>query len=139
MRGELTIEEIEDLLHQQYIGRLGCHADELTYIIPIQYGYDGTYLYGHAYAGMKITMMQKNPKVCMQVDNIDSMYNWKSVIAWGDFELLYSTEDQLHVQKIMLNKAPVFPPDDLASGDVIAFRIRITNKTGRCNQTAPKV
>jgi hypothetical protein len=35
MFGRLNLEEIDELLHQQIIGRIGCHSDGVTYIVPI--------------------------------------------------------------------------------------------------------
>lgn len=32
--------------------------------------------------------MRANPEVCSQVDEIDDMANWRSVIAWGRYEEL---------------------------------------------------
>jgi nitroimidazol reductase NimA-like FMN-containing flavoprotein (pyridoxamine 5'-phosphate oxidase superfamily) len=131
----LSPDEIESLVHQQYIGRLGCHAEDTIYVVPISYAYDGVYIYGHSYAGTKINMMRRNPKVCLQVDFIDSMFNWQSAIAWGDFEELTADADRLHVQTIILNRGLPFAPPDLSAPDIIVFRIKVTKKTGCFNET----
>ncbi len=39
MFGELNPEEIEQLLSAQLVGRIGCHADGTTYVVPVSYGY----------------------------------------------------------------------------------------------------
>ena len=83
MFGKLNNEEIEGLIQSQLIGRIGCHADDVTYVVPISYAYDGTYLYGHTYEGMKVDMMRKNPKICFEVDSTRNLANWQSVIGWG--------------------------------------------------------
>ena len=54
MFGRLDPEEIDELLHQQIVGRIGCHSDGVTYIVPISYAYDGKYIYAHTLEGMKI-------------------------------------------------------------------------------------
>ena len=82
--------EIEQLLQQQLVGRIGCHVDGLTYVVPVSYAYEGNYIYCHALEGMKINMMRKNPDVCFEVDNTKNLANWQSVIAWGSFEELPS-------------------------------------------------
>src|SRR5215204_7126447 len=86
MLGVMDIIEIEDVLQRQVVGRIGCHANDITYVVPISYAYDGTYIYGHTREGMKVDLMRINPAVCFQVDDMKDMANWKSVIAWGDFE-----------------------------------------------------
>ncbi|MEO8347703.1 MAG: hypothetical protein ABI610_02235 [Acidobacteriota bacterium] len=39
MLGELTPVVIEKLLASEFTGRIGCHADGKTYVVPITYAY----------------------------------------------------------------------------------------------------
>ena len=88
MLGTLSLAEIEELLHSEVVARIGCHADGLTYVVPITYAYDGYALMGHSGGGLKIRMMRENPAVCVEIDHMDNLANWRSVIAWGSFEEL---------------------------------------------------
>ena len=145
MIGKLSTHEIDVVIKQQVIGRLGCHADDITYVVPISYAYDGDYIYSHTLEGMKLDIMRKNPKVCFQVDAMDNMANWQSVIAWGEFEELREKEmrDEA-LQKLVNRVLPMissetthlspqwpFPSKDIGSIKGIVFRIRIKEKTGR--------
>jgi len=94
MLGELNEAQIEDLLKQQVIGRLACHADGKIYIVPINYVYDGTNIYSHSAGGKKIAMMRKNPEVCFEVDEIQSVFKWKSAIIWGRFEEITDIDEK---------------------------------------------
>jgi uncharacterized protein len=85
MLGTLSVEEIDVLLKNQLVGRLGCHTAGETYIVPISYAYDGDYIYCHTYEGKKVDMMRKNNKVCFEVDDLQTMAEWKSVIIQGQF------------------------------------------------------
>ena len=87
--GSLSQEQIDQLLRSETVGRLGCHADGKTYIVPIVYAYDGECVYAHSGEGVKLRMMRANPAVCFEVEHIDSMTKWQSVIAWGRFEELH--------------------------------------------------
>src|SRR5581483_7255296 len=108
MIGSLEQNEIEEVLHGQIIGRLGCYANDTTYVVPISYAYDGTYLYGHGYEGMKMDMMRKNPKVCFETDAMENMGNWKSVIAWGEFEELTDPEERKKgIQQLLDRTLPI--------------------------------
>ena len=78
--------EIEEVLTQQIIGRIACHANDMSYIVPISYVYDGECVYARTFEGLKINLMRKNPNVCFQTDVMENMANWKSVIAWGEFK-----------------------------------------------------
>ena len=86
MLGELTTEQIEDLLRNEVIARLGCLSDDRVYVVPVTYVYDGTYVWGHAMDGAKLAAMRADPRVCVEVEHVDDLSNWRSVIAWGTFE-----------------------------------------------------
>src|SRR6185437_12597377 len=88
MIGELSLSEIENLLHTEVIARIGCHTDGHTYIVPVTYAYDGDAIFGYSPEGMKLTMMRENPRVCVEVDHIDDPATWRSVIAHGIFQEL---------------------------------------------------
>lgn len=145
MLGKLEPQQIEDLLKTQIVGRIGCHADGETYVVPISYAYDGTYLYCHTHEGKKSTMLRKNPKVCFEVDEMKDMANWKSVVAQGIFEELKEREERNLAMQTLLNRyLPIissvtthlgehwpFHPDDATEIKGLMFRIKLTEKTGR--------
>ena len=92
MLGTLSVREIDDVLRENVIGRIGCHAFGRTYVVPITYAYDGNAIYAHSAEGMKMHMMRENPHVCFEVDSFDGMANWKSVIASGVFQELHGED-----------------------------------------------
>ena len=145
MVGILNNTQIAKVIIENNIGRLGCHADGITYVVPISYAYDGGFIYARTFEGMKISMMRKNPEVCFQIDEMENMANWKSVIAWGKFEeLTLEDERSAGLQKLIARILPEissetvklspewpFPTDDYTSIKGIVFRIKLTEKTGR--------
>src|SRR5688572_33385027 len=96
MIDKLSDYEIEEVLSLNFVGRIGCHAMGQTYIVPVSYAYDEGYIYVRSFEGLKITIMRENPAVCFQVDVINNMSNWQSVIAWGLFEELNDPDDRNH-------------------------------------------
>jgi nitroimidazol reductase NimA-like FMN-containing flavoprotein (pyridoxamine 5'-phosphate oxidase superfamily) len=150
MFGELNAVEIEAVIQQQPVGRIGCHADGLTYVVPISYAYDGTYIYAHTSEGMKVNMMRKNARVCFQTDNLNDLSNWQSVILWGEFEELTAEPERTEaLQKLIGRKLPIISSetmhlaerwpfqdaDDVRKISGVVFRIRVTEKTGRFEKT----
>jgi nitroimidazol reductase NimA-like FMN-containing flavoprotein (pyridoxamine 5'-phosphate oxidase superfamily) len=145
MFGKLNAEEIENVLTNQMIGRIGCTANNTTYIVPVSYAYDEDYVYCHTHKGLKIDMMRNNPNVCFEVDTMENMANWKSVIAWGIFEELTEIDKQkVAIKKLYNRVVPAipsktlqlspqwpFPPDDLEDIQGIIFRIKLDKKSGR--------
>ncbi|HKH60810.1 MAG TPA: pyridoxamine 5'-phosphate oxidase family protein [Flavitalea sp.] len=145
MLGVMDIIEIEDVLQRQVVGRIGCHANDITYVVPISYAYDGTYIYGHTREGMKVDLMRINPAVCFQVDDMKDMANWKSVIAWGDYEELDDSADRAKALRVLEGRilplvssetthlSPLwpFPANNIDVIKGIVFRIPLKKKTGR--------
>jgi nitroimidazol reductase NimA-like FMN-containing flavoprotein (pyridoxamine 5'-phosphate oxidase superfamily) len=86
MMGSLSSQEIEELLHGEVIARLGCHAEGRTYVVPITYAYDNNSLIVHSAEGLKMRMMRENPWVCVEVDRMDDLANWRSSDRKGRFE-----------------------------------------------------
>jgi nitroimidazol reductase NimA-like FMN-containing flavoprotein (pyridoxamine 5'-phosphate oxidase superfamily) len=145
MFGELKTVQIEKVIADNIIGRLGCHADGRTYVVPISYAYDGGFIYARTFEGLKISIMRKNPRVCFQIDEMENMANWKSVVTWGTFEELTNQDERnAGLQKLINRILPEissdtvklspqwpFPTDDYTKIKGIVFRIRLTEKTGR--------
>jgi len=145
MFGNLMPEEIENLLHNQLIGRIGCHLDNTTYIVPISYAYDGEFIYAITHEGMKINIMRQNRQVCFEVENIPDLANWQTVICWGQFEespngternegLDFLYQRQLPIKTSDTTKlSPNWPfrPNSFDEIKGVVFRIRLTKKTGK--------
>lgn len=138
MLGELRAEDIEGVLRENIIGRIGCHAYGRIYVVPITYAYENGYVYGHSTEGMKLHMMRQNPRVCFEVDNMDDLANWRSVIAWGVFEELHSSEaaramglliDQIEPHLQGPPGASAHPRSGMEPG--VIYRIKLEEKTGR--------
>jgi uncharacterized protein len=146
MLGELTTEQIEHLLHSEVVGRLGCHAEGRTYVVPVNYAYDGEFLYGQAAEGLKLRMLRANPEVCFEVDRRSGLSEWQSVIAWGTFEEL-DGPDALRAIDLLLDRllpllasegAPATRDDarEVLAADapierLTLYRIRLHERTGR--------
>jgi nitroimidazol reductase NimA-like FMN-containing flavoprotein (pyridoxamine 5'-phosphate oxidase superfamily) len=145
MLGELTANQIETVLQVEVVARIGCHAEDTTYVVPITYAYDGEYVYGHTKEGMKIDMMRKNPKVCFEVDTMENMSNWRSVIAWGTFEELKEPKERKKgMQKLIDRLGPLLTGETTISHAMtdghgtyieamkgVVYRIKLNTKTGR--------
>ncbi len=140
MLGDLTKREIIDFIEKQSIGRLGCHADGETYIVPINYVSRENAIYAHSGKGKKIDMMRKNPNVCFQIDEIKDTFRWKSVIVWGTYEELTGVERQQAMQGIMQRimsftdanaKEPSHAIDPAHHHDIVVYKININEGTGK--------
>ena len=145
MTGSLTDFQIETLLTSQVVGRLGCGQGEDLYIVPILFAFDQPYIYSHTREGTKVALMRQQPQVCLEVDQIDNLANWRSVIIWGKFEELtdHEAEEGLHILKNRLYplQTGVYSQSilELQAQDVsrierraeVIYRIKIERQSGR--------
>jgi uncharacterized protein len=141
---ELNVKEIESLLHEEIFARIG-YADRRhkVWVVPFTYAYDGDSVYGYSLLGSKIEGMYVNPDVCVEVDRILDNADWWSVVARGRFEPLTGDSAVEAVKRISARLRTVSRAEaavELAEhtyvaregGPGIAFRIRLTEKHGRC-------
>ena len=145
MIGRLTLKEMEQVLENQAIGRIGCSIDNQPYIVPITYAYDGKYIYGHSRDGKKIHMMRQNPKVCFEVTKMRDMSNWKSVVIQGEFQELIGEKAREAMEFFMESLKPhtlsqtgiftnginKFHHEEQSATKTVIFRIKINEKSGR--------
>jgi hypothetical protein len=145
MFGSLNSKEIEEFLKKQFIGRIGCHAKNKTYVVPISYAYDGQFVYCHTQEGLKTKMMRENPHICFEVDALETMATWKSIIAWGKYVEVDDKNDRAKALKVLLNRVYPFistkkmhlgedwpfAPDNLNDIKGVVFKIELSEKTGR--------
>jgi len=160
MLGDLNPDQIEMLLMNEVIGRIGCSANGLTYVVPITYVYDHGYIYAHSKEGMKIQMMRLNSMVCFEIDKMEDPANWQSVVAWGRYEELKGRDQKIGLQKILeklssttlsetSKPSPGFEDAHQNSAGqykAIIYRIKLLDKTGKfekheclvSNQSSPE-
>lgn len=147
MIGQLQREEIEKILKENVVGRIGCHDGKKTYVVPVNYVYDDKFIFAHSVLGMKIRMMRKNPQICFEVDEMKSFTNWTSVIVWGEYQELSDERDRYYAMKLFVDRMmhmkiseTAIPPTTAdkrvhprSPGTIkpIVYRIVITEKTGR--------
>lgn len=76
------------LLQAARLGRLACVGNGQPYVVPITYAADGESLYSFSLLGQKIEWMRQDPRVCVQVDDLDGERGWRSVVVNGRYEEL---------------------------------------------------
>ena len=146
MLGELSSAEIEQLLTSNVIGRIGCYANQKMFVVPITYIYDEGYVIGHTIEGLKISILRQNPECCFEVDVMQNIANWKSVIAWGTFEELKGEAADNAQEKLIKTLGHLMPSETsqpermgpastrrtLTQGrNPVIYRIRLKEKSGR--------
>jgi len=145
MIGELTKDQIENILQSQAHCRIACTDGLMPYLVPVSYAYDGKYIYCQSKEGKKLTILRKNPNVCVQVETMSGMNNWQSVIVYGTFEEL-ENEDAIKAREFLFSNVLTlmtsavihsFQHDNINVIEDnnrikdIMFRVKINEVTGR--------
>lgn len=147
MTGKLNEIQIEEVLNENTVGRIGCTDGKKIYVVPTNYIYDGKHIICHAVAGMKIRMMRENPEICFEVDAMKNLTNWRSVILWGRYQELTDEHERYLAMKLFVDRMlrlklseTAVPPEitekrvhPRSPGNIkpVIYRIIITEKTGR--------
>lgn len=132
MIGVMSQEEIESMLRRQKLARIAVSANDRPYLTPINYVFDGQFVYCCSSYGRKIMTMREQPLVCFEVEEIDDHLNWRTVIAEGVYEEI--TDCELRKRAIrMLSNGSELVSRALGSSFApsVIFRIRLTDISGR--------
>jgi len=97
--------EIRDILKSNTVCRLAMCDGDSPYLVPVDYGFDGTSIYVHsAGAGRKIDVLGRNSAVCFEVtDSVSTVTSqtacgfgtrFRSVIGFGTVSLLEAEEEK---------------------------------------------
>ena len=143
----LVQKEINYILENNYIGHLGYIYQGKPFVIPITYFFDikNNCIICYSGDGHKINAMRKNNAVSLQVADIDSVNNWRSVLVHGIFEQHFGSDAKaylhqfsLGVKDIITEKAHIKPnyisefSSKIYKGDIpIVFLIKIEDITGK--------
>lgn len=133
---EMAPREIGEMLREHVVGRIGCHADGVTYVVPVIYAFEEGAIYVASLDGRKIELMRKNPAVCFEIDEYEGAGRWRSVIAQGVYEELREVGAEQALAALRRRfastgrQAPARRP--VADGrPTVCFRIAVTEATGR--------
>jgi uncharacterized protein len=133
---ELSRGESDEFLRGQRIARLGCHANGVTYVVPLIYAYEEGAVVAVTTEGRKTAMLRENPRVCVEVDEYDAdgKGSWRSVIAQGRCEELAgdAIEPALSLlrERFARTAGRTADPRPLGPG-VVVLRIALDEVSGR--------
>ena len=85
---ELTPTQCAEILQRNDVGRLGCSKEGQPYVVPISFSFDRerSCVYSFSKVGQKVSWMRENPRVCLEVDDIQDKDHWQTVIIVGRYE-----------------------------------------------------
>ena len=136
MTKPLSTAEALDVIRSGKVGHLGCVANGEPYVVPINYIFDDGCVYSHSLPGLKIDAMRAQPRACLQVEEIESNFSWRSALLYGDFEEIHEPGERRAILRKLLTHFPLLTPvesimaQDAGAPDSVVFRLRINRITG---------
>lgn len=138
---QMTKEQCHAVLERASFGRLGISADDQPYVIPVYLACEAGYVYILSTEGHKIESMRRNPKVCIEIDDIAGETQWISVIALGRYQELPEMQfraERARARQLLERRPrwwqPAFAERELKAGteliDPIFFRVQIESISG---------
>ncbi|MBW1649123.1 MAG: pyridoxamine 5'-phosphate oxidase family protein [Deltaproteobacteria bacterium] len=138
-------ELIDKIIHKADVCRLGLAKDNIAYIVPVSFGYDGDNIYFHSSKkGRKIDFIEANNFVCFELEDSVKIapnennpckwsFSFKSVIGYGLIEEIKDKDKKIEaLDKIMLHYLDKRWNFDYNNISLIrVWRIKIKSITGK--------
>ncbi|HEY9229980.1 MAG TPA: pyridoxamine 5'-phosphate oxidase family protein [Gemmatimonadaceae bacterium] len=133
---ELSPEEANALLARNWIARIAYSWHDRVDVEPIHYVYDEPWIFGRTGVGAKLLALAHNQWCAVEVDEVDDLFDWRSVVVKGPFMAFNSAlgESDKYDQAVAALRRLV--PNALRDGDPtpdrsIVFGIHASEIAGR--------
>lgn len=138
--------ELESILREAVVCRVGLCDGEVPYVVPMNYGYrDGRVFLHSATEGRKIEILRKNPNVCLEFEKDVELIpaeaacsfsmKYRSVIASGKAVFLEDAKEKAQGLNVIMaqytGKEFDFPPQALER--IVVIRIDLGECSGKHN------
>jgi nitroimidazol reductase NimA-like FMN-containing flavoprotein (pyridoxamine 5'-phosphate oxidase superfamily) len=135
---------LDTIIRSCRVCRLGLSDAGQPYVVPLSFGYDGTYIYFHAAReGRKIEILKNNDRVCVEFDILDGVItaeqacNWgmryRSVIGFGIAEIVAEAGAKIAALKCIMGQYGssdwTFPEKGVAA--TLVIRVRLETLSGK--------
>jgi nitroimidazol reductase NimA-like FMN-containing flavoprotein (pyridoxamine 5'-phosphate oxidase superfamily) len=84
----LTAAECQSLLRAHHVGRLAYAYKQRVDIEPLHFVADGEWIYLRTGRGTKVAMLEHQPWVALEVDEVRGLFDWSSVVVHGSVQVL---------------------------------------------------
>jgi len=142
---ELTRDECETMLARNHVARLAFSFRDRVDIAPIHYVYEDGELVIRTSPGTKLEMLSHHPWAALEIDEVQGIFDWRSVVAHGP---IYPVEDgpsdaHRELYESALAKLRRLIPEALTAADpvphrTVLLRFHIDRMTGRASAQGPE-
>ncbi len=131
--------EINQILSRVGYGHLACSRDDQPYVVPVHYAFLNGEIFIYTTEGKKFEIIQANPLVCLQVEEVTDNQHWASVIVEGVAEQITKPAEREKAVKLVVAVNPTLTPaisirwmDSWVRENIeVVYRITPTTTSGR--------
>ncbi|HEY2377223.1 MAG TPA: pyridoxamine 5'-phosphate oxidase family protein [Gemmatimonadaceae bacterium] len=138
----LSRQECEALLHRNKVGRIAFTFHDRVDIEPVHYIHSDGWLHGRTSPGTKVATLLHHPWVAFEVDEVEGLFDWRSVIVHGAVHIpdVDGSPSDRAAYSSTLALIRELVPEALIQGDPtparqVLFRIHVDEVTGRASST----
>ena len=139
---ELSREECDALLARNHVGRVAFSFHDRVDLEPVHFVYAEGWIHGRTAPGAKVAILRHHPWVAFEVDEVEGLFYWRSVVVHGVVEIPEadgSPADRAAYERILTHIRTVLPSalaaSDPAPERVLPFRIHVDSISGRAAST----
>lgn len=130
--------ECEKVLSRNHVARIAFSFHDQVDIEPVHYVYDRGSMFGRTSPGSKLTTLAHSHWMAAEVDEIDGMFDWRSVVVRGSFYTVSrdvpGAEADAWARGVELLRTLIpetGTADDPVPFRTIIFQIQVEETTGR--------
>jgi uncharacterized protein len=87
---DLSRAECEAILARNHVGRIAYAGEGRVDIEPLNYAYADGWIYCRTSRGVKVAIIEHHRWVAFEVDEVDGLFDWRSVVVRGAVYFLNS-------------------------------------------------
>lgn len=107
---EMSNEDSKSLLQRVNYGHLGLSHNSVPYVVPVHYAYDTRDVFIFTTEGKKTEILDENPQICLQVEEISDDKHWQSVIVTGEAVRLTDSKQIENAMSLIFAENPALSP-----------------------------
>jgi nitroimidazol reductase NimA-like FMN-containing flavoprotein (pyridoxamine 5'-phosphate oxidase superfamily) len=136
--------ELEAVIHEARVCRLGLCDGGIPYVVPLCFGYTADTFYFHCAAeGRKLEILERNPEVCLELEAgvalkpgakaCDWGMTYRSVIGFGRAERVESSESKRQALDLIMARyaSGTFDYPEAALGKTVILKVAVRSMTGK--------
>ena len=145
---ELDDAQCHAILDRNRVGRIAYSFHDRVDIAPVHFVRRGPWLYGRSAPGSKLTTLAHVPWVAFEVDEIEGLFDWRSVVVHGAFYCLMpgGTSYDVSAWEAGLDALRELVPGSFTRDDPVPFRLamfrisvdQVTGRSARSGSLAGK-